>query len=285
MIIKKCDSSLESRILFSALDSSVAGEIEKELAEAGFLVISNSKNHRFDEDVPLIVPEVNPEHLKLIDLQNTKGAIVTNPNCSTIGLVLALKPIIDAFGIESINVVTMQALSGAGYPGISSLDIIDNVIPFISGEEQKMETEPLKIFGKLMNDKIQFAQINISASCNRVAVIDGHTEAVQLKLKNKAVAKELINIWRSFRSVPQQMNLPSAPVNPIYYFDSEKYPQPKLHRNIDKGMAVSIGRLRECNLFDYKFVIMSHNTVRGAAGGTILIAELMKAQNLLEKFL
>ena len=285
MKIKKCDTNLESKILFSALDSGVAGEIEKELSKAGFLIISNSKNHRFDMNVPLIVPEVNPNHLSLIESQSTKGAIVTNPNCSTIGLVLALKPLIDVFGIDCFNVVTMQALSGAGYPGVSSLDIIDNIIPFISGEEEKLEKEPLKIFGEFNQNQIEPAKIKISASCNRVAVIDGHTEVVQINLKNKATKDEIIEVWKKFKSIPGTMNLPSAPLNPIYYFEDEKYPQPKLHRNIDKGMAVSIGRLRKCNLFDYKFVIMSHNTIRGAAGGTILIAELMKAQNILEKYL
>jgi len=285
MKLKSCDAKLESKIFFSALDSNVAGEIETELADDGRLIISNSKNHRFDHDVPLIIPEINPEHLEIIKYQNCSGGIVTNPNCSTIGLCLALKPLHDEFGIEKLNVVTMQALSGAGYPGVSSLDIVDNIIPFISGEEEKIQTEPLKIFGTLNDDKIVNADFSISASCNRVAVIDGHTEIVQVSLKEKVTVKDILRAWKEFSDLPQKLKLPSAPKNPLHYFDEEKYPQPKLHRNIDKGMATSIGRLRECKLFDFKFTTLSHNTIRGAAGGTILIAELMKAQNYLEKYL
>ena len=279
MIVKECKPNLESKVAFSGLDSSVAGEVEEELAKNGYYIISNSKNHRFDKDVPLVVPEVNYEHLELVKQQNYKGAIVTNPNCSVIGLMIALKPLIDNFGVEAVNVVTMQALSGAGYPGVPSLDIIDNVVPFIGGgEEKKIETEPLKIFGKLENGGITNLDLKISAQVNRVAVQDGHLETVQVKLKKKASIEEIKEAWCSFSSLPQKLNLPSAPVKPIYYFEEEKYPQPKLHRNLDKAMAVSIGRLRECPLFDYKFVILSHNTVRGAAGGTLLIAEMMKEQ-------
>jgi len=276
LIVKECKPNLESKIVFSGLDASVAGEIEQELAENGYYVISNSRNHRFDKDVPLLVPEINPDHLELIKSQKYKGAIVTNPNCSTIGLVMALKPIQDKFGIEAVNVVTMQALSGAGYPGVSSLDIIDNVIPFIGSEEEKMESEPLKIMGKFNGNSVENIDMRISAQCNRVAVIDGHTETVQVRLKRKASIEEIKSVWREFSSLPQQYNLPSAPLQPVHYFEEKNYPQPKLHRNIDKAMAVSIGRLRECPLFDYKFVITSHNTVRGAAGGAILNAELMQ---------
>ncbi|MEJ5351583.1 MAG: aspartate-semialdehyde dehydrogenase [Melioribacteraceae bacterium] len=282
MIVKKCEPNLESKIVFSGLDASVAGEIETAFAEAGYYVISNARNHRFDDDVPLMIPEVNPEHLELLKSQKYKGGIVTNPNCSTIGLALALKPLHDKFGIEAVNVVTMQAVSGAGYPGLPSMDIIDNVIPFISGEEKKMETEPLKILGKLNTNKIEFADIKISAQCNRVAVIDGHTECVQVKLKTKTTVDEIIKVWKEFKSLPQELDLPFAPKNPIVYLFEEKYPQPKIHRNIEKGMATSIGRLRECPLFDFKFVILSHNTIRGAAGGTILIAELMKAKGYIQ---
>lgn len=285
MIVQPCIPDLESKIVFSGLDSSVAGEIEENFARAGYVVISNSKNHRFGKFVPLMIPEVNSEHLNLIEKQNFgKGIIITNPNCSTIGLALALKPIYDYFGIEKVNVVTMQAISGAGYPGIPSMDIHDNVIPFISGEESKVETEPLKILGELNDDGIKNADIKISAQCIRVSVLDGHTECVQVKLKKNCNKEDIIKVWREFKSEPQELGLPFAPVNPIYYFDEDKYPQPRIHRNIDKGMAVSIGRLRECSLFDFKFVIMSHNTIRGAAGGTILIAELMKAKGLLEKY-
>lgn len=281
MIVKKCEPNLDAKIIFSGLDASAAGEIETAFAEAGYYVISNARNHRFDDDVPLMIPEVNHDHLALLKKQNYKGGIVTNPNCSTIGLALALKPLHDAFGLEAVNVVTMQAISGAGYPGVSSLDIIDNVVPFIGGEEKKMETEPLKILGKLSSSKIDFADFKISAQCNRVAVIDGHTECVQIKLKRKTSVEEIIKVWQNYRSLPQKLNLPSAPENPIVYFNEEKYPQPKIHRNIEKGMAVSVGRLREDSLFDFKFVVLSHNTIRGAAGGTILIAELMKAEGII----
>lgn len=282
MIVKKCEPNFDAKIIFSGLDASVAGEIETAFAEAGYYVISNARNHRFDDDVPLMIPEVNPDHLELLKSQKYKGGIVTNPNCSTIGLALALKPLHDNFGIEVVNVVTMQAVSGAGYPGLPSMDIIDNVIPFISGEEKKMETEPLKILGKFNSNKIEFADFKISAQCNRVAVIDGHTECVQVKLKTKTTVEEIIKVWKEFKSVPQELGLPSAPENPIVYFYEEKYPQPKIHRNVEKGMATSIGRLRECPIFDFKFVILSHNTIRGAAGGTILIAELMKAKGYIQ---
>ena len=278
--VKSVNGSLNSRLLFSALDSSIAGEVEERYAKKGHIVVSNSKNHRWDENVPLLIPEVNPDHLKLIKYQKFNGgAIVTNPNCSTIGLVIALKPVFDSFGISEVNVVTMQALSGAGYPGVSSLDIIDNVIPFISGEEDKLETEPKKILGKFSGRKIDFANIKVSAQTHRVAVKDGHLEAVQIKLKNKATAEEMIEVWNNFFAIPQKLKLHSAPLKLIHYFSEEKYPQPKLHRDIDKGMAVSIGRLRKCNLFDFKFEVLSHNTVRGAAGGSILCAELMLAEN------
>jgi len=276
--VKNCIPDKNLRIAFSGLDSSVAGEVEEDFANAGYTVISNSKNHRMDKFVPLLVPEINSDHLQLIKKQNyRKGCIVTNPNCSVIGLVLALKPLIDRFGIEAVNVVTMQAISGAGYPGVSSLDIIDNVIPFIGGgEEDKVENEPNKIFGSISEDGINNLDLRISAQCNRVAVVDGHTECVQIKLKEKAGIEEIIAVWNSFSGEPQEKNLPSAPSKPIYYFHDKNYPQPRIHRNIDKGMAVSIGRLRKDKFFDYKFVILSHNTMRGAAGGALLCAEMMR---------
>ncbi len=286
MEVKKCELALNSKIVFSALDASVAETIEENFARAGYMVISNARNHRFDDDVPLIVPEINPEHLELVNIQKFgKGAIVTNPNCSTIGLVMALKPLADNFGIDSVNVVTMQAVSGAGYPGVPSMDILDNVIPFIGGEEEKMETEPRKILGTITGKKIEYAHIAVSAQCNRVSVIDGHTECVQVKLKKKTSKEEIIKAWNNFSAEPQKLNLPSAPKQPIIYLEGEKYPQPRMHRNLGKGMSVAIGRLRECSLFDYKFVVLSHNTIRGAAGGTILIAELMKSKGYLDKYI
>ncbi len=275
--VQECLPKLSSKIIFSGLDSSVAGKIETEFAKAGYTVISNSKNHRMDENVPLLVPEINPAHLELIKFQKFgKGCIVTNPNCSVIGLVLALKPLLDNFGINALNVTSMQAISGAGHPKTVNLDIEDNVIPFINGEEEKVELEPLKIFGKFENGKISYNNFKIGAQCNRVNVTDGHTECVQVNLKQKVKKDEIINVWQEFRGEPQKLKLPLAPKKPIHYFEEEHFPQPKYQRNIDKGMAVSVGRLREDPLFDFKFVILSHNTVRGAAGGAILCAELMK---------
>ncbi|MCH7516327.1 MAG: aspartate-semialdehyde dehydrogenase [Bacteroidetes bacterium] len=280
--VKKCEPNLDCKIVFSGLDSSIAGEIETEFAKNGYVVISNSRNHRMDEDVPLIIPEINPDHIELIKKQKYGGGyIVTNPNCSTIGLSLALKPLLDSFGIESVNVVTMQAISGAGNPKKVKLDIEDNVIPLIKGEEEKMETEPLKIFGELNSNGITLSDLQINAQCNRVNVTDGHLETVQVKLKKEASKNEIINSWRNFSSEPQILELPSAPKSPIHYFEEDEFPQTKIHRNVENGMAVSIGRLRPDKFFDYKFVVLSHNTVRGAAGGAILCAELLKAKGFI----
>jgi aspartate-semialdehyde dehydrogenase len=277
-----CEPSLNCSLVFSGLDASVAGEIETRFAQAGYPVVSNSRNHRLDPHVPLLVAEVNPDHLELVRTQSfEKGMIVTNPNCSAMGLVVALKPLIDQFGIEAVQVVTLQALSGAGYPGVASLDIIDNVIPYIKGEEEKLEKEPLKILGRLQQGRVEEASFVISAQCNRVPILDGHLECVSVKLKKSATQEEMIQAWRSFSAEPQQLNLPSAPFQPIHYFDEENYPQPRLHRHLDKGMAVSIGRLRSCPLLDYRFVLLSHNTVRGAAGAAILNAELMVCKGLI----
>lgn len=272
MPVVPCAPGIPGEIFFSALDSSVAGEIESSFANAGHLVVSNAKNHRMHPDVPLLIPEINADHLALLG----RGKIVTNPNCSAIGLCLALKPLYDAFGIEAVHVVTMQAVSGAGYPGISSIDIMDNVVPHISGEEEKLETEPLKIFGKVQGGRIEPAKFRVSAHCNRVAVTDGHTKCVSVKLSHKASMHDIINAWKSFKGAPQRLMLPSAPEFPIIYHDSEASPQPRLHRESGNGMAVSVGRLRECPLFDIKFVVLSHNTIRGAAGGAVLCAELIQ---------
>ena len=281
--VKECIPNKNCIVAFSGLDASVAGEVEEDFAKAGYIVVSNSKNHRQDTYIPLMIPEVNPDHIQLMEYQNYgAGKIVTNPNCSVIGMVIALKPIFDNFGLEAINVVTMQAISGAGFPGVASLTILDNVVPYIGGEEDKMELEPLKLLGAFTPQGIKFPDIPISAQCNRVGVLDGHTETVQIKLSEKASKQDIIDCWRAFKSEPQKLQLPSAPVQPIHYFDNPAYPQPRLHRNLDKGMAVSVGRLRECKLFDYKFVVLSHNTVRGAAGGAILCAELLKAKGMLD---
>ncbi len=286
MEVKKCIPNFEAKLIFSGLDSSVAGEIETDFANAGYFVISNSRNHRFDKDVPLMIPEVNADHLKLIDAQPYKGGIVTNPNCSTIGMILALKPLHDAFKIKKINVVTMQALSGGGYPGVPSMDILDNVIPYIGSEEEKMETEPRKILGKLSDGEVEFDNdIIISAQCNRVAVSDGHLETIQVEFEKKPTKDEIIEVWNNFKGEPQDLKLPSAPQKPIHYFVEDNLPQPKLQRDLENGMAASVGRLREDSLFHYKFIALSHNTVRGAAGGTILNAELMKAKGYLDKII
>lgn len=276
MIVQPCIPNLPCKIVFSGLDSDVAGSIEENFAKSGYIVISNSRNHRMDPHVPLIIPEVNGDHLKLLKQQQfNPGMIVTNPNCSVIGFAMALKPLVDRWGIEKAQITTMQAVSGAGYPGVSSFDILDNVIPFISGEEEKIETEPLKILGIFENDSIQPYKMKISAHCNRVSVMDGHMASISVQLKHLATAEDIIGAWQSFTSLPQELQLPMAPFKPIIYLSDEWHPQPKLHRHLDKGMVVTIGRLRECPLFDWKFTILSHNTIRGAAGCAILNAELM----------
>lgn len=266
---------LDCPIVFSALDGSVAGDVETAFAQAGHLVVSNAKSHRLDPDVPLVIPEVNPAHLELARRSpHAPGAIVTNPNCSTIGLVLALKPLADAFGIKKVSVVTMQAISGAGLPGVAGYEIADNVVPYIPGEEDKMQAETRKILGD--DDLI------LSAQCNRVPVLDGHLQCVAVELDRKADETAVRDAWERFEAEPQKLGLPSAPKRPIHYLEGCAAPQPRLHRDLDKGMAVSIGRLRPCPLFDYKFVTLSHNTLRGAAGGTLLLAELAVARGLLE---
>lgn len=282
MRVVACEPDMKGVIAFSGLDSSVAGDVERRFAEAGFVVVSNSSNHRMASDVPLLIPEVNSSHLELLKQQKfPQGKIVTNPNCTVIGLAMALKPLQDAFGIEAVHVVTMQAVSGAGYPGVASLDILDNVIPWINGEESKVEQEPLKILGKYQDGAITNADFRISAQCNRVPLTDGHTECVSIKLREKASAKDIIHAWKTFKSEFAEDRLPMAPEHSIYYFEENNFPQPKLHRNLDKGMSVSIGRLRICPLFDYKFALLSHNTIRGAAGCAILNAELMVKQGLI----
>lgn len=279
MKVVSCDTPFSCPLIFSALDSSVAGPLETRFAEEGNIIVSNSRNHRMDPDVPLLIPEINTDHLDVINTQKfPKGKIITNPNCSTIGLAIALKPLLDAFGIEAVHVVTMQAVSGAGYPGVASLDIVDNVLPYIEGEEHKIETETLKILGSYEKGMIKNGNIKISAQCNRVAVSDGHLACVSVKFKHKPSKKEIIDAWRSFKGQVHELGLPSSPEKLIHYFEEIHYPQPRLHRTLDKGMALSIGRLRECPIMDYKFVILSHNTIRGAAGGALLIGELLLKQ-------
>ncbi|MEG0287617.1 MAG: aspartate-semialdehyde dehydrogenase [Victivallaceae bacterium] len=271
-------------LLFSGLHNSVAGEIETNRASQGYIVISNSSHHRMDPDIPLVIPEVNPSHLHLITQQtfSKKGCLITNPNCSVIGLTMALKPLLFLSEIEKVQITTLQALSGAGYPGVSGLDIIDNVIPNIPGEESKLETEPLKILGSYHEGVLRPYPIEISAHCTRVPVLDGHLACVSVKFKDKVTQKQLLNHWKNFSGDPQKLKLPSAPRHPIIYFNHDDYPQPRLHRHLGRGMSISIGRLRPCNVLDWKFVILLHNTIRGAVGSAVLNAELLIKQKLIE---
>jgi aspartate-semialdehyde dehydrogenase len=235
--------------------------------------------------VPLVIPEVNADHTELIKTQKwykkNGGFMVTNPNCSAIGLVLALGPLHQRFGVEKIFVATMQAVSGAGYPGVPSLDIVGNVIPYIANEEPKMEAETRKLLGTLADGRVIPAETVVSAHCNRVAVEDGHTESVSMKLGKQASAEEIVGAWEQFRCTPQKLNLPSAPEQPVYYDRAPDRPQPRLDRDRGGGMSAVVGRLRPCNIFDWRFTVLSHNTIRGAAGAAILNAELLKAQGLL----
>jgi aspartate-semialdehyde dehydrogenase len=280
-VVKPTDAPLESRVLFSGLDSSVAGPLETEYARRGHTVISNSKNHRMDDTVPLVIPEINHDHLTLIEQQDCEGAIVTNSNCSTMFLAMVLAPLHRTFGVESVQVATMQAVTGAGYPGVPSIDILGNVIPFIGGEEEKMESETQKILGSLEEDRIQPAPIAISAQCNRVPVMDGHTEALSIKLARPASLKQVAEVLRGFHGLPQEAGLPSAPERPIVVLDEADRPQPARDLWLEKGMAAVVGRIRECPVLDVKMVVMGHNTVRGAAGAAILNAETMLHKGLI----
>jgi aspartate-semialdehyde dehydrogenase len=273
------------RVIFAALDASIAAELEPRFAEAGCAVVSNSSALRMKEDVPLVIPEVNGGHIKLIDVQGWRkkngGYVVTNPNCSAIGLVLALAPIHQHFGLETVMAVTMQAVSGAGYPGVASLDILGNVIPFIKNEEEKMEEETKKLFGQLNGSKVIPGAFAMSAQCNRVAVEDGHTESVSIRLKKKAKAEEIIDAWNTYRAEPQALKLPSAPERPIVYLEANDRPQPRFDVDMGAGMTTAVGRLRTCGVLDWKFTVLSHNTIRGAAGAALLNAELLKAKGYL----
>jgi len=273
MIVKDTEEPLSSPILFSGLDSSVAGPVEEQYAQAGHTVISNSKNHRMDPDVPIIIPEVNPDHFKIVKTQRYRGAIITNSNCSTMFLAMALAPIQRAFGIEAVQVTTMQAVSGAGYPGVPSMDILGNVVPYIGEEEEKMERETGKILGTFDGTRIVPAPFVVSAQCNRVAVFDGHTETVSMKLRTKASPEEVREVLRSFSGIPQELGLPFAPARPILVFDEPNRPQPARDAWKERGMATSVGRIRRGPVFDIKMVILGHNTIRGAAGAAILNGE------------
>ena len=273
------------RLVFSALDSSVAGPIEAAFAEAGHIVVSNSRNHRMDPLVPLVVPEVNPDHLELLVAQRRAkgwaGAIVTNPNCSTVFLAMALGAL-RQFRPKAVMVTTLQAVSGAGYPGVATLDILGNVIPSIDGEEGKMETETQKILGALRRDHVEPHAVVVSATTTRVPVADGHTESVAVAFEDTPALGDVREAFERYTGRPQQHRLPSAPVNPIVYADEPNRPQPRLDVDRFRGMAVHVGRLRPCPVLDCKFVVLGHNTIRGAAGAAVLNAELMAAEGLLD---
>jgi aspartate-semialdehyde dehydrogenase len=287
-----CDGELP-KIIFAALDADIARDLEPRFAAAGCAVISNSSAFRMVADVPLVVPEVNADHLDLIETQSWRkanggkgGYIVTNPNCSAIGLVLALKPLEERFGIESLFVSTMQAVSGAGYPGVASLDILGNVVPFIKNEEEKMQEEVGKLLGRLDGNRIEMLDAKVSAHCNRVAVEDGHTECVSIKFKRKATREEILAAWSEFAPLQhfvQDQHLPTAPEQPVEYDAAVDRPQPRLDRMRGRGMAATVGRLRECTLLDWKFVVLSHNTIRGAAGAAVLNAEVLALLGKLDK--
>jgi aspartate-semialdehyde dehydrogenase len=273
------------QLLFSAMDASVATEIEQAFAQAGHIVVSNSRNHRMEPDVPLLIPEVNPHHLAACKIQQAnrgwKGMIVTNPNCSTIVLTMALAPLAQ-FEIKLVIATTLQAVSGAGYPGVPSMDILANVIPFVSGEEEKMQQETQKILGSFQSNRFIPLGARISAHCNRVPVIDGHTVAVSVDFDRNVLLDEARHAIESFRGIPQERKLPSAPERPLIYLDDPDRPQPRRDAARERGMTTFVGRLRECPVLVLKFVACGHNTIRGAAGAAVLNAELMVSERLIE---
>ena len=295
MKVRRLGEETESRLLFSGLDSSVAGEAEEEYASRGCAVVSNARNHRMAPDVPVLIPEINSGHLEAIEAQRKRrggdGFIVTNPNCSTIGLAMALAPMERQHGVETVHATTLQAISGAGYSGVSSFQILDNVVPFIPGEEDKIENEPCKIFGSWSDGAFQPRKMTISAQTNRVPVIDGHLICISFRFVRsedlrrhfpiETLIEDAKHAIRSFSGEPQRLGLPSAPAAPIRLVEEEGRPQPRLDRDAERGMAVSIGRLRPCPILDIRMVGLVHNTIRGAAGAAILNAELLEALDLL----
>jgi aspartate-semialdehyde dehydrogenase len=279
--VKHAGDALRSNLLFSSLDAAVAGEVEARYAAAGHLVSSNARNHRMAPDVPLVIPEVNRDHLEMLDRQKYGGGgIITNPNCSTIVLAMALAPLHRAFGVEQVLVTTLQATSGAGYPGVSSLDILGNVIPYIAGEEQKMESETQKILGRLTAKGVAPADITLSASCHRVPVLDGHLVSVSVKLSRRPARKSVAAAFRAFRPLAKAA-LPSAPEEPVLLRDEDDRPQPRLDVDRAGGMGVTLGRLRPCGVLDWKFDALGHNVIRGAAGAAILNAEILVGEGRL----
>ena len=285
MIVSPAEPEGAPKIIFSSIDAPIARELEPRFATAGCAVISNSSAFRMAPNVPLVLPEVNADPLHLIEEQSWRkesgGYIVTNSNCTVMGPVLALKPIVDRFGIEQIIATSMQAVSGAGYPGVASMDILDNVVPYISNEEEKVEEELLKLLGSLDGHAVKPLAARMSASCNRVPVVDGHMVSVSIKLGKKATHKEILAAWAEFRPLAGK-GLPTAPEQPVEWTPQPDRPQPRLDRNRGNGMTVTVGRLRPCGVLDWKFTVLSHNTIRGAAGATILNAELLASLDKLE---
>ncbi len=288
IVVKNCTAAEFEGIdfVFSGLDSSVATEVEGEFARAGIPVISNAKNYRTHPNVPLLVPEVNPDHIELIKAQtftdDGSGWIVTNPNCVVIPLVMSLRPLFDKFGVKSVVLTSLQAISGAGYPGVPSLDILGNVVPFIGGEEPKIADEPLKLLGILKDDIIEYARIDIQATATRVPVLNGHFLSITAALENSpADINDVINTLKSWESPIADLGLPSAPKFPLQLYDDPRYPQPRLHADSENGMQTAVGRVRSSNVFDISYVAMAHNTIRGAAGGAILNAELLVKKGFL----
>jgi aspartate-semialdehyde dehydrogenase len=285
VIVKEINpKEIDAEIVFSALPASVAKDAEPAFAREGFVVASNASSYRDEDDVPLLIPEINPEHLDLIEVQKKNrgwdGAIITNPNCTSIVLTLSLKPLYDSFGIERLFVTSMQALSGAGYNGVPGMAIIDNVIPYIGGEEEKVESESHKILGKFEDGEIKNAEFNISASCNRVFTSDGHLESVFIDLTEDADVEEVKEAFRGFKGAPQKLGLPTAPNPPIVLREESDRPQPRFDRMAGGGMAISVGRVRKDGIFDFKYSVLGHNTIRGAAGASILNAELFASKKL-----
>jgi aspartate-semialdehyde dehydrogenase len=285
LVVEDCKPGNAPHLLFSAMDASVATDIERAFAAAGHAVVSNSRNHRMESDVPLLVPEINPEHLKLVPCQQRargwRGQIVTNPNCSTVVLTMGLAPL-KRFGITKVIATTMQAVSGAGYPGVASMDILGNVVPFIGGEEEKMQQETQKILGEFRGDHVEPLAAKVSAHCNRVPVVDGHTVTVSVELSSKPAEADLRAAFDTWSGVPQQRDLPSAPKRPVIYMEEANRPQPRKDAERERGMAAFVGRLRACPVLDYKFIALGHNTVRGAAGAAVLNAELMQSEGMLD---
>ncbi|PTD93395.1 aspartate-semialdehyde dehydrogenase [archaeon SCG-AAA382B04] len=283
--IQKTHPKVDGDLAFSALPSNIADSVEENFAKKGFAVASNASSHRMESDVPLVIPEVNPSHLELIEKQKQNrewsGYVVTNPNCSTIILTLPLKPIQEKMGLSSVKVVTLQAVSGAGYSGVPSMAIIDNAIPYISSEEIKMEKESKKLLGKVDNGELNLPDIDVSAQCNRIPVTDGHMESVWIETEEETSPNEIKKALEGFMGEPQKKDLPSAPKKPIIVKESEDRPQPRLDKDLGDGMSVSVGRIRGSNK-EFKLTILGHNTIRGAAGASILNAELMTQKGYLK---